>query len=98
MEFKRILKRLRGDKFLSQVDLANKLNISRQLVTALENGKSAPSVATLVALADFFDVSVDFLVGRTERKQVSLPKEFTDEDCDLVRDFARLIHERKNRK
>jgi transcriptional regulator with XRE-family HTH domain len=98
MEFNRILKRLRGERFLSQNDLAKAVNISRQLVTALENGKSAPSTATLVSLADFFDVSVDYLVGRTERKQMSLPSDFTDEDCDLVRDFARLIQERKNRK
>jgi transcriptional regulator with XRE-family HTH domain len=99
MQFHKILSRLRGTKFLSKTALAKEINVSRQLMATLESGESAPSAATLIALADFFNVSVDYLLGREDKMNyISLPSELTSDEYDLLKDFAYLLIERRNAK
>ncbi|AGL01127.1 helix-turn-helix domain-containing protein [Desulfoscipio gibsoniae] len=50
---------------LSKQAVANAINVSRPAVSQFANGENLPSVEKLVALADFFDVSIDYLVGRS---------------------------------
>jgi len=64
--FSRRLCRLRKEKKLSLQALGDILSISNQAVSLLEKGKNAPSFAVLCALADYFDVSIDYLVGRSD--------------------------------
>lgn len=51
---------------ISKRALAKELGISRPSLIQLVNGKNLPSVGTLVATADFFHVSIDFLIGHTK--------------------------------
>ena len=60
---------LRKSKGMSQIALSMKLNISQKMVSAYENGKSEPSIATLKRLADIFQTSVDSIIGYTDVKQ-----------------------------
>ena len=60
------LKELRNDKGLRQKDVAQVLGISQQSLGYYENGVNKPDPAMLVQLADFYEVSVDFLLGRTD--------------------------------
>lgn len=53
---------LRKSKGLSQGDLADKLNISRQTVSKWENNMSAPEIEKLVMLGDIFGVSIDYII------------------------------------
>lgn len=46
--------------------LANAINIKRQAVSQFANGNNLPSIPTLVAIADHFYVSLDYLTGRTD--------------------------------
>ena len=71
MDFSRRLKEERESKGLTQVDLANKLNISKQTVYKYERGIAIPSVPTLLEMADMLDCSMDYLFGRTDSKSVS---------------------------
>ena len=64
MGFKENLKALRVAKGIAQAKLAELLNISVKTVSHWETGYTEPSVAQLVFLADFFDVSLDELLGR----------------------------------
>ena len=64
MEFKEILKGLRKAKNISQGVLAEKLNISLKTVSHWETGYTEPSVSQLIQLAEYFDVSLDELLGR----------------------------------
>ncbi len=66
------LKVLRENRNLSQADVARALNISRQSYNFYENGKRDPDTQTLKALADFFGVTIDCLLGRDE---LSIPNE-----------------------
>ena len=51
---------------LTQRDVAQKLGIAQPSYIRYENGKAEPSIENLIKLADLFDVSIDFLCGRTE--------------------------------
>ena len=62
--FKENLKSLRIAKGIGQAVLAEKMNISTKTISHWETGYSEPSIAQLVQLAEFFDVSLDELVGR----------------------------------
>ena len=56
------LKELRKAKGLSQTQLANELGMIHQTYSNYENEKREPNIATLIKLADYFDVSVDYLI------------------------------------
>lgn len=62
------LANLRENLGLTQKELAAKLNVGRSTISDYEKGTTQPSYDVLIKLADFFDVSLDYLFGRTEIK------------------------------
>ena len=66
------LKSLRLSKGLSQLKLAELFNISQQSIYKYENGLAEPDIDTLIKLADYFETSVDYLIGHSQsfHKQV----------------------------
>lgn len=60
------LRKLREDKGLLQRELADKLNLSRVAITHYEQGTRQPEWNTLQKIADVFDVTVDYLLGRKD--------------------------------
>ena len=65
---------LRAGKGLSQEDLAQRLEVSRQSVSKWETGQSVPDLEKIIRLADLFGVSVDELVREGERPQPPQPE------------------------
>lgn len=63
MEFKDRLKELRAENGRSQTDIARLLCLSKMAVSHWECGDSEPNIFQLKALAKYFDVSIDYLVG-----------------------------------
>lgn len=57
------LQKIRKLKGKTQEDLARFLNVSRATIAMWETGRTSPDVATLIRIADFFDCSVDAIVG-----------------------------------
>ena len=57
---------LRKEKGISQAKLAKDLQVSYAVVCYWETDRSEPTAPNLVKLADYFDVSIDFLLGRKE--------------------------------
>ena len=68
------LRDLREDKDLKQKDMAELLKIHQTTYSDYELGKLNIPIATLHYLADFYKVSVDYLLGRTNRKDPYPPK------------------------
>ena len=66
MDFKIRIRELRKAKGITQVELAGSVNIKERQYQNLEAGSSKPSYDSLLALADYFDVSIDYLVGRSD--------------------------------
>lgn len=59
---------LRKQRKISQTELAKILHVSQQTVTAWETGKAEPSSSAISNLADYFNVTTDYLLGRPEKK------------------------------
>lgn len=51
---------------MTQAQVAEKIGITQRKLSYLESGQTEPDLETLWRLADFFDVTADFLLGRTE--------------------------------
>ena len=71
MNFSNRLKLLRAEKNISQVKLAEIMNLSRRIIQTYEAGTQEPTLSKLIAFADLFDVSIDYLVGRTDNPEVN---------------------------
>lgn len=83
------IRELRLENGISQKELAEKFSMSQGNLCDWEKGRSEPDVSSLVALADFFGVSVDYLVGRTD---VQSP---VDEDDKLINEKRLLVEKIK---
>jgi len=66
MGFAENLKELRKALGLSHLQLATKIGYSKAIISFWENGKKEPTLSALLALADFFNVSADYLLGRED--------------------------------
>lgn len=60
------LKQLRKENNLTQEELAERLKIGQATIACYENGQREPALSSLVAYADFFECTLDFLAGRTD--------------------------------
>jgi len=65
------LKELRKKRRLSQITLAMELNMNQNSISRYENGEREADYATLIAIADYFNVSVDYLLGRTDNPSMN---------------------------
>lgn len=68
---------LRRNAGLTQLDLAEKLNYSDKAVSKWERGESLPDVVTLKAVADYFSVSVDYLMRADHPVEQDVKREYT---------------------
>ena len=73
--FNQNLQKLRAEKNISQEQLADKIGVSRQSVSAWESGKSSPELEKLVAISNLFNVSLDELTGEISTKKIDFDKE-----------------------
>ena len=60
------MKELRKERKLKQQELADEFSVKLRTYQGYEYGESYPEVAKLLAIADFFDVSLDYLMGRSD--------------------------------
>jgi transcriptional regulator with XRE-family HTH domain len=77
MEYGEYLFKLRKEKSLSQEDVANELNVSRQSVSLWETNQSSPSMENMISLAKLYQVSLDELVGIKEIKSKKKMHKYT---------------------
>lgn len=74
------LKMLRNSRGLTQEAFANALNCTREAIASYETGKSTPPVEVLIQIADYLQVSLDFLVGRSQHPKMEISNLSIDED------------------
>ena len=65
------LKKLRKQAGLTQISLQMKTGIEQALLSKFENGDRIPPTETLILLADFYNVSMDYIMGRTENPEIN---------------------------
>lgn len=79
--FSERLKELRREKDLTQLQFAKIFSVSGGTVAMWETGKREPNYETTMQLADFFNVSLDYLLGRTDLRdgyKIKTPAELAD--------------------
>lgn len=64
MEFRQRLQMLREKKRISRIVLSELCGLHPDAIRRYERGESEPNLESLVAIAEFFEVSIDYLVGR----------------------------------
>lgn len=64
--FSERLKELRSSKGLTMQQLGKEIGSTKGTISNLENGNKKPSLDMLIKLADYFNISIDYLVGRTD--------------------------------
>lgn len=93
MEYMKKLNEFRTKLGISQKDLGDKVGVSEASISNYETGKREPSLATLCALADLFNCSLDLLVrgkekdrpeGRSTESMLTLYKEMSEERLYLL--------------
>ena len=65
------LKELRKKKGISQLRLATDLNTTQNTISRYETGEREPGISDLIKIADYFNVSVDYLISRTENPKMN---------------------------
>ena len=65
------LKELRKQRGVSQLRLAMDLGLSQNTVSRYENGEREADYRTLILLGDYFNVSIDYLLGRTDNPRMN---------------------------
>ncbi len=65
-KFAERLSELRQERGIGQVELAQKLGMSKGIISLWENGLREPNMSSIIALTRFFDVSADYLIGLTD--------------------------------
>lgn len=95
--FQKRLKELRKGKNLSQEELGEIMNISGRTISYFEAGERTPSPEVLIKLADIFNVSVDYLLGRTslrlnDTEQILLlVKDLPEQAINEIKDHIKYI-------
>lgn len=96
--FKNRIKSARVNSGMSQQDLADRLGVTKQSVSQYERGMRKPDMETLIALGDVFNLSIDYLTGKSDvtlrflteedlMKLAQPPKEITPEELALLEAF-----------
>ncbi|MGN0486085.1 MAG: helix-turn-helix domain-containing protein [Acutalibacteraceae bacterium] len=66
------IRALREDRDLRQIDVSSVTGIDQKTLSNYETGKTNPDSFAIIKLADFFDVSTDYLLGRSNNKKQSV--------------------------
>lgn len=87
------LKYLRNLHSISQQQLANVIGTSQQSINKYENHNIEPDIGTLIAIADYFSTSVDYLIGHTDiNRKIEIVHQYdlNDDEASLVDGYRGL--------
>lgn len=87
MQFKENLMRLRKERGLSQEQLANEINVTRQTISKWELGDTVPDMNKLIELSRLLNISVDELIGNNEYNNNSNNKNSSCNNCRIRPDY-----------
>lgn len=95
-----IFRNLRKERGLTQIELANILNVDQTTISKWELGKALPETNMLIRLSTFYDVSSDYLLGRSSyyypdkiNRNFSTISELTSKEETLLNNFRKLVPE-----
>jgi len=94
-EYAKRLQDLRKKKCLTQDELAEKLHTSRSRISMYEQGKRQPDFEMQEAIADFFNVNIDYLFGRSDSSMSTLietASKLSKDDFEMLLAYAQRLN------
>lgn len=97
----------RDNRLITKAALAKLLCTSRQQILKYETGVSVPNIDVLLKIADFLEVSADYLLGRDDyltlqkgakQRFIPVPDKLTEEEFELAQDFVNLLIKKNSKK
>ena len=99
------LKQLRIERGLNQIDIANMLGVERSTYGKYETGDSSPDYDKLIQLSNFYQVSIDFLLGKTDIKNPIETiaahhdgEEWTEEELEEIERFKEFVRMKRQQR
>lgn len=89
------IKDLRTDTDKTQEKFAKELNMHKTTYVRYENGDREPPFEFIIKLANYYDVSIDYIAGRSKNKKGLTKSELNDDVSRLVENFMILSERRK---
>ena len=92
------LKQLREEAGITQKQLADCIGVSQQSINKYENHDVEPDIATLIRMADYFNTSVDFLIGHSDiRRKIEITRvyELNQDESEMIENYRRLANKQK---
>ncbi len=87
------IKKLRLEKGVSQQKLADEIGMSQQSINKYENHDIEPDITTLKRIADYFETSIDYIVGHTDiRQKIQITNDFSlnNDEAGLIVNYRAL--------
>jgi transcriptional regulator with XRE-family HTH domain len=97
MSFPSRLKKIRTQRKLTQEQLGSKVNVTKVSISGYESGNRTPDMETLQKIADVLDVSIDYLLARTNDSTIVLQEELTSEENIFFKEYEKLSNEDKQK-
>lgn len=94
-KFNERLKLLRNDAGLSQQEFAKRMGVSKSSINMYERGEREPGLETLEAIADYFNVDMDYLLGKSEYKNKSAWLKTVDINANQTDDLSKYFNAQK---
>ncbi|MBR0189589.1 MAG: helix-turn-helix transcriptional regulator, partial [Clostridia bacterium] len=87
---------LRNEKDITQAELAKHLGVKNYVVANWEQRRTSPSLDDLKALADYFECSIDYIVGREDEKgNIIIQGELSEEYANVLNYYKKLPTDKK---
>ena len=97
MDFCKRLIDLRESKDMKQKELGDILNLQSSAISKYEKGITQPNIASLIKIAEYFSVSVDYLLGLSSVKNPYSADKFTPKEAEIITKYRKLSPENKIR-
>jgi transcriptional regulator with XRE-family HTH domain len=81
------LRSLRTSKGISMKALGQEIGVSESTISLYETGKRSPDIATMILLADYFDVTVDHLIGHENKPGAEISGGLSEGDTSILRAY-----------
>lgn len=91
------LRELRESKHINQQKLAIDLNLTQAAISKYEHGLSEPDISMLKNIAEYFHVSVDYLIGFSNSPIQCTKSDIPDEELKLLNNYRRLTNLQKEK-
>ncbi len=96
-DFGNRLKELRKQIGLNQSELAERMNVTKSVISYYENQDRSPSPDVLIKLSNIFHVTTDYLLG-LENEQVLIVSDLSEDDVEFVKQTIERLSDKSNNK